>query len=117
MRQLTPLLNDGVSTHVRPQRFRHPYRPIGLLIVFQNRQPRASNSEAAAIQRMDEFGLVPSLRTEANICAPRLKALEVRAGRYLAIEPLARQPDLKVIGLGCGKAHVSSAKIGRASCR
>src|SRR5690349_15855261 len=59
---------------------------------------------------MDEFGFALALRAVTDIRAPRLKALEIAARRYLPIEVLAGKPDFEIIGLGCGKTHIAGAE-------
>ena len=50
------------------------------------------------------------LRAIAGVHAPRLEIGADRARRDLAIGPLPRQPDLDVVGLGRGEAHVAGAQ-------
>src|SRR5437763_6033344 len=95
--------------HVAAQGGRDDYRAVALLVVLQDRDQRAADREARAIQRMDVLGL-SLVVAEAGLHAPRLEGLHVGARRNLAIGVLAWQPDLEVVGLGGGKAHVARAE-------
>ena len=53
---------------------------------------------------------LPPLGAVAGVHAPRLEIAAHRAGRDLAIGVLAGQPDLDVVGLLRGEAHVAGAQ-------
>src|SRR6516162_6647048 len=90
---------DPLGPNIRPQGLRNHHTSIGLLIILDNRDPRAANGESAAVQRVHIFRLVLALGPEPDIRPPRLVRLEIRARRNLAIQLLSRQPDLNVIRL------------------
>ena len=97
--------------HIGAKRFRNEDGAVGLLVVLENGEPGASDGEAAAIDGVDEFGFrFATGGLETNVGATGLEAFEVGAGRDFAIELLARKPDLKVEGLGRGKAGIASAE-------
>src|ERR1700749_1533259 len=92
------LLRDNfVCSHIRPQYLWNKHTSIGLLIILNNRQPRASNGESAAVKGVHELGLVLPFRAVTDVRPPRLERLEIRAGRNLAEQLLPRQPDFKVV--------------------
>src|SRR5438067_13739128 len=71
------------------QRFRYNNAAVCLLVVLNDCDPRAANRQTTRVERMNEVGLgLPALET--NLCSPRLKRLEVRAGRNLFIAVLPR---------------------------
>ena len=47
---------------------------------------------------------------EADVGAAGLEGFEVGAGGDFAVELLAGEPDLEVVGLGGGEAHVAGAE-------
>ncbi len=49
-------------------------------------------------------------RPVADVGAPRLEGIEVGAGGNFAVETLARQPDLEIVGLGGGEPGVAGAE-------
>src|SRR5947209_5569526 len=72
------------TTHVRPESFGDDDRAVLLLIVLQNRKPRATDREARAVERVDVFGLRAAAASEAYLRAASLIRLEVRARRDFA---------------------------------
>src|SRR5260370_6627689 len=80
----------AVGAHVRLQRLRNTHAAVGLLIVLQNGNPRTSNRQRAAVQCVQEFSLVLSLGTVADIRAPCLESFAGRARRNLAEKILSR---------------------------
>src|SRR4026207_270091 len=61
---------------------------------------------------MDELRLpFPALESDAR--APRLKRLEIRAGRNFLVTVLAGQPDFDVVGLGRRETHVAGGQHDR----
>src|SRR4029077_3462617 len=101
---------DTVGVHIRLQRLRNAHAAVGLLIILHDGNPRTPYSQCAAIQRVKKFSLVLSLGTIADIRAPCLESLEVRARRNLAEKILPRQPDFNVISLGRRESHTGGTK-------
>src|ERR1019366_8651016 len=109
---MPPLLCDPLQpAHVRPESLWNFDRPIGLLVVLDNRQPRAPHSQAPAVDGVNKLDFtLRAARPVADIGPPRLKAFEVRAGGNLPVELLSRQPDLQVKRFGRGEARVARAQ-------
>lgn len=63
---------------------------IGLLAVFQHRDQAATDGEAGAVERVQEFGLAAALWFEAGVHAARLKITADRDGRDFAVGVLPR---------------------------
>src|SRR5260370_22417764 len=106
---LRPPYGDVVRAHVGLQRLRNAHAAVGLLIVLQDRNPCAPYRQGAAVQRVQEFSLAPSLGTIADIRPPCLKSFKVRARRNLAEQILTGQPDFNVISLGRGESYIGRA--------
>ena len=70
---------DPFRSNIRPQRFRNHYAAVGLLVILDDRNPGAAYGQPTAVQRVHEFGLVLTLGSIANVGAPRLIRLEIRA--------------------------------------
>ena len=51
---------DDVDAQIRRNAFRHQNAAVGLLVIFDDRHPGASDRESAAIRRVDEIRLLPS---------------------------------------------------------
>src|SRR6266567_4770774 len=98
------------AVDVRPQCLRDYYRPISLLIVFEQRQPQPSNREPRPIQRVREFRLRLFFAAKSDARPPRLKRFAVRTRRDLSIGVLAWQPDFDVIGLGGRESKVAGGQ-------
>jgi len=47
---------NHVDAEVRTQRFGHHHAAVGLLVVFEDRQPGAPNRESAAVDGVHEIG-------------------------------------------------------------
>src|SRR5579871_2965411 len=90
---------DPLRTNIRPQCLRNDHSSIRLLIILNDRDPGAPNGQRAAVQGVDELGLVLAFRPISNVRPPRLVRLEIRARRNLAVELLARQPHFDVVSL------------------
>src|ERR1700682_424760 len=90
---------DAVSAHVLTQRLGYQHGAISLLIVFDQSQPRASDGEAGAIERMHKRAFA-SFRLGANTGAARLKRFAIRTGTDLAESCGGRQPHFEVVSLG-----------------
>src|SRR5215217_1849847 len=103
-------LDPPHPAHVRRERVRHRDAAVLVLIVLHHGDEGATDGDAGAVQRVDETRAFPLLRAIAGVHAPRLEIGADRARRDLAIGPLPRQPDLDVVGLGRGEAHVAGAQ-------
>src|ERR1700761_6321316 len=104
------LRGDPVRSHIRTQRFRYRHAAIGLLGILQDRQPGATDRQPAPIQRVHILTLLAAFGAIANIRAPSLIGFKIRAGRNLAIELLARQPDFEIVRLGRTGSHVTGTE-------
>src|SRR5271165_2305165 len=113
-RRLKLSRGNAIGTDVKTQRFGNDHAAIRLLIILDDRNPGASDGEAAAIQGMHEFALSRAFRAITNVGTPSLKRLEVRARRYLTVESLARQPDFDVVGFRGREPQVSGTQDYRA---
>src|SRR5438552_657801 len=92
--------------HVLPQRLGNHDTAVALLIVLQNRNDRAAERQARAVERVYEA--CPFLRGAiADVRAPRLEIEEVRARRDLAICLLPGQPNLEVVRFRAGEPEVA----------
>src|SRR5580692_2009363 len=92
--------NSIQTAHIWSQGFWNDDRAVRLLIVLDDREPGAADSQSAAIQRVHELVLAFGVgRFEADVGSAGLEGFEVGAGRNLAIETLARQPDFEIKGL------------------
>ena len=66
--------DDGHAIHVRYEDIRDADGAVRLLIVFHDSSDSTADSEAGAIQRMDEFRFCTRGSTEADIRATCLKS-------------------------------------------
>src|SRR6266850_1763815 len=101
---------DTIGTHVWLQRFRNVDAAVGVLIIFHDRHPRPSYRQSAAVQCVNEFGLILSLRTIADVRASCLERFEIRAGGNFTEQPLPGQPDFEVVGFRRRESHVGGAE-------
>src|ERR1700691_3519627 len=67
---------NAVRANVGPQNFWHGDRSIFLLIILHERNPRASDRESRAVERVHEFAFA-ALGLESNPRPARLKRLAV----------------------------------------
>src|ERR1700723_3967317 len=104
------LADDRLAVHVRHEYVGNPDGAVGPLVVLKNCEIRAAYGETAAVEGVKELGFFGAGGTEANVGASCLESLEVRARGDLAVEVLTGQPDLEVVGLRRGEAHVAGAK-------
>src|SRR5713226_3474704 len=102
--------HDPVCSHIGTQNLWNQYATVGLLVVFEHRQPGASHGQAAAIQSVHELRLPFTFPAEANVGPARLKCLEIRTRRNLTEDLLPGKPNLQIVGLGGGKAGIRSAE-------
>ena len=98
------------AAHVGLERRRDRDAAVLVLVVLQDRDERAADRDAGAVEGVDEARALAVLRPVARVHAPRLEVGADRAARDLAIGALPRQPDLDVVGLGRGEAHVAGAE-------
>src|ERR1035438_3379766 len=105
---------DAIAAKVGPQDFRNEHAAIGLLIVLDDRNPRPSDCQPAAIERVHQLRFLAAFRAITDVRASRLKIREVRARGNLAEETLSRQPYFDVIGLRRRKTQVGGAERHRA---
>ena len=96
--------------HVGEERVGDEDGAVGLLVVFDDGGHGAPYGESRAVQGVDEFGLFLWAAAEFDVRPPRLIVKAVGAGRDLPIAALRRHPNLDVVGLGRGEAHVPRAE-------
>src|SRR5882724_8422331 len=101
---------NPVDAHVRAQNVREQDGAIGLLIIFDDGYPGATDREARTVQRVDELALAARFWLEANSGTARLKGFAVRTGRNFTKFVARRQPDFKVVGFRGSKAHIAGGK-------
>src|SRR5579862_3785369 len=97
------------ATHERNKRLRHSHRSVGVLVVLEDRDERASDGESRSVDRMQRLDLALVVPVSRHHPA-RLEALEVRAGRDLAIGVLPGKPHLDVVRLRRREARVARAE-------
>src|ERR1700723_2926518 len=68
---------NHLDAQIRPQRFGNDDAAVGLLVIFDDRDPGASHRQAAAVQRVDVFRFLSG--SPANGRAPGLIRFEIRA--------------------------------------
>jgi len=68
---------DAINPHIALQCLWNAHAAVGLLIIFDNRNPRAANRERAAIQGVHELRLALAFWTIADIRPPRLKIFKI----------------------------------------
>src|SRR6266436_5645204 len=101
---------NPVDAHVWAQDVREQDGAIGLLTIFDDGDPGASDGQAGTVQRVDELALAAGFWLEANSGAARLKGFAVRTGRNFTKSVARRQPDFEVVRFRGSKAHISGGK-------
>src|ERR1035437_4384544 len=107
------LLRDGgrlrysVDAHVRPQNLRHHQAAVWLLIGLKYGGNRPGQSQAGAIERVDQFGLGTGLRPVPDRPLAGLVVAEGGAGTDFEPALDAGRPDLQVVLLGLDEPHIS----------
>src|ERR1700746_2348417 len=101
---------DAIRPNVGPQDFRNGYTAIGLLVILDDGYPGASGSPGAAVERVHKFCFPFSFPAKSNVGPTRLVGFEVRTGRDLAKDFLARKPDFQIVGFRRCSAHVAGAQ-------
>ena len=76
-------------------------------MVLEDRHQGTADGQAGAVQRVQMGRPAAVGGPAADAGAARLIGLAVGAGGDLAVGLLARQPDLEIVGLGGGDAHVA----------
>src|SRR5262245_39614237 len=99
-------LDSLAPVHVRAQDFCDDHGAVRLLVVLQHGDHGTADRQAGAVQRVAVLGVAGARRAVADVGAAGLEGLAVGAGRDLAVLALAWEPDLDVVGLGGGEAHV-----------
>src|SRR5262249_9179577 len=101
---------DGLeAAHVALQHIRHGKRATLLLLCLTHGAQRPADRDARPIESM-EVAHLAILAAVARVHSAGLEIAAHRAGGYLAIHVLAGEPDLDVVGLLRGKAHVAGAQ-------
>src|SRR5438105_2865582 len=98
------------ASEVGPERRRDAHSAGFRLMVLEQRGVGPRQRHAGGIQRMRDLRLGAGFAPEAHAHAPRLEVLEVGAGRALEPGSGARRPDLEVVALRGGEAHVAAAE-------
>src|SRR6266568_1396779 len=106
---LTRRLYDLEIPHVGLKNGWNIHTAVGALIVLHDRNQRTPDGEPRSVERVNELRLA-FLVAEARLHASRLKRLEVRARRNLAVIVVAGKPHLDIVGLGRGEAGVTGAQ-------
>ena len=104
------LFRDHVAMHVRAEDFRHDDGAISLLIIFQDSGDGTADSQARAVQGMDEFRFRFRRAAEADIGPACLEIFRIGARRYFTVFPLCREPDFDVEGLGSRETDIAGAQ-------
>ncbi len=104
------LRRNPLRAHVWPQNLRDDHAAVGLLIILDNRHPRASDRQTAAVQRVHQLRLLRRLQGDSGYWLAAPGNPEVRARRNLAKELLPRQPNFQVVGLGRRRPQVAVLK-------
>src|SRR5262245_3724332 len=104
---IAPLsFGDAIGAHEIAERFRNDDAAVLFLKLLEDREPRATDGEGGAVQRVREARLCLWLRAVADLCAAGLKITEPRAARDLAVRVLTREPHLEIVALGARKREV-----------
>ena len=76
---------------------------------FYQSHKQTGQGDAATVQNMRQF-IAALLCLETRFHPARLKVLGIGNTANFQIAPLPRSPNLDVLGLGCGKAHVAATE-------
>ena len=79
-------------------------------MIFEDGNQRTANGQARTVQRVHEHIAFAFRRAVARVHTARLPVTAVRAARNFTVQPLPRQPDLKIIGLARAGTHVTCAQ-------
>src|SRR6185437_9937385 len=102
--------DDLEPTHIGLERVGHGDGAVGTLIVLKHGDEGAADRETGAVQGVHEAYALPFFRPEARLHAAGLELAAIGAARYLAIGVLPGQPDLEIISLARGEAHIAGAE-------
>ncbi len=110
-----------ISSHVWRKRLWQLYMAIGLLAVFQKCDDEARESDAAAVEGVDEtvfavFVLSTWLKAsfEADVATSALEIFTVGDAGDFEVGILTSRPDFDIVGLSAGEAEVAGAKLDNA---
>src|SRR5437879_9528718 len=107
--QMIRRLCDPIETaHVLAEGGGNLDRPVGLLVVLEDRCHGSGKCQPGAVQGVHELGLA-GLVAVSDICPARLELSEVRAGGDLQVTVLAWDVRLEVEFFPLGEAHVPGA--------
>src|SRR2546426_507551 len=101
---------DPVEAGVGDERLGNPDGAVLLLEILEDRDEGSAHRQAGAVEGVDELRLRLGSGTVPDVGAAGLEILEVGAGGDLPEGLLAREPDLQIVRLGRGKAHVASGQ-------
>ena len=82
------LFRDHVAMHVRAEDFRYDDGTVSLLVVFQDSGDGTADSQAGAVQGMDEFRFRFRRAAEADIGPACLEIFRIGARRDFTVFPL-----------------------------
>src|SRR5262249_45945621 len=110
----TDALDTGAN-HLQPAHVGHEHvrqcdRSVRLLKVLDERDHRTTDRQAGTVERMDEARALVAGLAEARLHPAGLELAAIGAAGDLAVGPLPWQPDLDVVGLLGGKAHIAGAE-------
>ena len=77
------------------------------MTVLEDRDQRAADREAGAVEAVEQPRLAAVGGTVAEVRPARLEVAAERAGGDLPVRLLSREPDLEVVGLGGGEAEIA----------
>src|SRR5262249_45816343 len=80
------------------------------LVLLEDRHDGTADRDTGSVERVERAWLLARRRPVANLRAPRLKVLAVRARRDLLVHALPRQPDLEVVRLRRRESEVAGAQ-------
>src|ERR1019366_7479204 len=100
---------EVLLAEVRDEGRRDPHAAVRPEVVLDQRGEDARHGEPGAVERVDKLDLAALPGAEADLGAPRLEGLEVRAARDLEPALLAGRPDLEVVLLGLGEPELAPA--------
>ena len=110
---ISHLLLDGfeafLAAHVGAKHLGNRHRAVGIEVLLEERDDEARQSDARAVQRVDELRLAVGI-LEAAVEAARLIVGEAAARADFKPLLFARSPKLEVVALRCREAHVARRK-------
>ncbi len=100
---------DAIDAHEGLERNWNKDGTIGLLIIFEQRQPGAADGEGGAIEGVDKFAFTRG-GFEADGGATGLECFAIGAGGDLHEFTCGGEPDFDVVGFGGSEAHLRGAE-------